>query len=357
MQCNRELGIYHFQPLLDPRWREFVQRHRGSTVFHTAEWLTALCRTYGYEPIAFTTSPATTTLKNAAVFCRVRSWLTGHRLVSLPFSDHADLLIDDLRERELILSALEKLLNEENLQHVEFRPTRECETTNLKSFSTYTYCLHQLDLRPSLETLFDNLHKDSIQRKIRRAEREGLAYEEGSSARLFNSFYQLLFATRLRHSVLPHPMRWFHALIDCFQDGLTIRVALKNGLPIASILTLRCKDTLVYKYGCSDAQYHRLGGMQMLLWRSIQEAKRGGLSIFDFGRSDWDNEGLIRFKDRWDARRSTLTYVRIFGTNKRKEPFTPAGAAWKGRTTRTLLRHLPESAIRAAGELISKHLG
>ena len=41
-----------------------------------------------------------------------------------------------------------------------------------------------LDLRPGPEALFRNFHKDCIQRKIRRAAREALTYEEGRSDEL-----------------------------------------------------------------------------------------------------------------------------------------------------------------------------
>ncbi|MEK7349845.1 MAG: hypothetical protein AAB177_03170, partial [Nitrospirota bacterium] len=77
--------IYTIDPLRDDRWAELTARHPRSSVFHTSGWLRALQTTYGYEPVAFTTSPPSRELKNALLFCVVRSWLTGDRLVSLPF--------------------------------------------------------------------------------------------------------------------------------------------------------------------------------------------------------------------------------------------------------------------------------
>ena len=35
-------------------------------------------------------SPPDEPLENGFLFCRVESWLTGRRLVSLPFSDHCE---------------------------------------------------------------------------------------------------------------------------------------------------------------------------------------------------------------------------------------------------------------------------
>src|SRR5262249_25321288 len=147
-------------------------------------------------------------------------------------------------------------------------------------------------------------HKDSTQRKIRRAEREGLTYEDGRSAPLLNAFFGLLLVTRRRHQLPPQPKQWFQNLIDCFGESLKIRVASKDGRPIAAILTLRHKNTLLYKYGGSCVECNNMGGMHLLLWKSIQEAKQYGLRKFDLGRSDYENTGLITFKDRWGGTRS-----------------------------------------------------
>ena len=38
--------------------------------------------------------PSGSELANAVVFARIESWLTGRRLVSLPFSDHCELLVN-----------------------------------------------------------------------------------------------------------------------------------------------------------------------------------------------------------------------------------------------------------------------
>jgi lipid II:glycine glycyltransferase (peptidoglycan interpeptide bridge formation enzyme) len=84
-------------------------------------------------------------------------------------------------------------------------------------------------------------------------------------------------------------------------------VASRDGWPIASIFTFNYKDKLMFKYGCSDERYHRFDGMQLLLWRAIQEAKEKNFAEFDLGRCEWGNSDLRAFKDRWGASRSRLT--------------------------------------------------
>ena len=79
-------------PIGDPRWSELLDRHPAASVFHSPGWLNALRQTYGYEPFVVTTSTGPT-LENGLVVCRVKGW-TSRRLVSLPFSDHCDPLVD-----------------------------------------------------------------------------------------------------------------------------------------------------------------------------------------------------------------------------------------------------------------------
>jgi lipid II:glycine glycyltransferase (peptidoglycan interpeptide bridge formation enzyme) len=190
-----------------------------------------------------------------------------------------------------------------------------------------------------------------------RAGREALRYEEGRSERLLDQFYNLMVLTRRRHRLVPQPRSWFLNLVSGIGEMLKIRVASKFGRPVAAILTLRHRDTLVYKYGCSDPSFSNLGGMQLVLWEAIQEAKREGLALFDFGRSDSDNSGLISFKDRWGAKRSEITYLRLLGARYSKGTYTAAGADWKARVVQRIFPHLPDRILCAAGDLIYRHIG
>jgi hypothetical protein len=343
--------VYHIDPLQDPRWRHLLLEHPSASVFHASAWLEALRRTYGYEPFVLTTSPPGRELKNGLVFCRINSRLTGRRLVSLPFSDHCEPLLDGHEDIEQLLCSVESLVEEENLRYVEIRPAN----ARLKGVPAFGKCkefwLHRIDLRPSLDELFHSFHKDCVQRKVRRAEREALSYEEGRSESLLQQFYHLLLLTRRRQQLPPHPLNWFRNLIGCLGDEISIRVASKDGYPIASIVTVRYKDALVYKYGCSDARFSQCGGMQFLFWRAMQEAKKKGLQEFDLGRSDCDNAGLVTFKDRWGSSPSALTYWRYPAPNV--ENLRPG---WTTRVAKRMLALMPDGILTMAGKLLYRHV-
>jgi lipid II:glycine glycyltransferase (peptidoglycan interpeptide bridge formation enzyme) len=173
-----------------------------------------------------------------------------------------------------------------------------------------TFWLHNINLAPSIEVLFRNLHKDCLQRRIRRAECAHLTYDRGSSEELLQDFYKLLILTRRRHQILPQPRTWFRNLLAEMRKDAEIRVARKEGAPVAAILTLRHRDTVVYKYGCSDHRLHNLGGMPFLFWKLIQESKWEGAEQIDLGRTEIANTGLIEFKDRMGANKTKIIYLR-----------------------------------------------
>ena len=111
-----------------------------------------------------------------------------------------------------------------------------------------------------------------------------------------------------------------------------------------------CKDILVYKYGGLDARFNNLGGMQCLFWEAIQEAKNSGLSQFDLGRSDWDDQGLIVFKDRWGASRSTVGYWRHGAASDRR-----ITSGWQARIARRIFGHMPIALLPLGGSLLYRH--
>ena len=104
---------YELDPLHDPRWGALVDSHPRASVFHSTSWLRALQTVYGYEPVVVTTCPPGARLTNGVVFCRIKSWLTGRRVVSLPFSDHCEPLVDTADEFDYLLVRMRRYVDED----------------------------------------------------------------------------------------------------------------------------------------------------------------------------------------------------------------------------------------------------
>jgi len=350
--------IYRITPLDDPRWNSLVNRHASASVFHSSSWLRALSLTYAYQPVAFTTSaPTEERLRNALLFCYVDSWLTGRRLVSLPFSDHCEPLVDSENDLQMLLAGALRWAQRDGCRYIEIRPLHRAVQSFSGATTTVEYPFHEVRLAPDLQALFSRLHKSSTQRKIRRAARESLVYCEGTSVDLLNSFYQLFQLTRARHNTPPQPREWFDNLMLCFGEAAKIRVAKKDRRSVAAILTIRFKDTLVYKYGSTDSRFNKFGGIHLLLWRSIIEAKESGLQYFDLGRTNPDQLGLITFKNRWGAEQSALHYTRYSLAGESTHWLDLLRPSWKSATARHLLALLPLSILNELGDILYKHAG
>ncbi len=343
------MSVYELNPLDDPRWPRFLDRHPDSSVFHLPGWLEALRRTYGYEPVAYTTTPPAQELENGLVFCRIHSWLSGGRLVSLPFSDHCQPLAEGQNFTEL----MDWLNTSRSLKHwkyVELRPLSGSDRSDLVKSGSFS--IQTLDLRPDLDILFRNFHKSCVQRKIHRAERERLAYQEGRSEAHLSQFYELMLLTRRRHGLPPQPLAWFRNVLRSLGAGGLIRVASKDGQPVASMITMQFKEVLVYKYGCSDSRFNNLGGNSLLFWKAIQDAKSAGHQKFDLGRSETDNPGLISFKENWGATSIPLHYYR----QPAQQP-APLISGWRGRFAKSVFSIMPNSVLSATGRLLYRHIG
>jgi len=346
------MPVYQIDPTRDERWDDFLQKHTDASIFHTRGWLEALRKTYDYKPIAFTTSPPGSPLTNGFTFCGINSWLSGSRLVSLPFSDHCTPLVQSPDELTVLLAYLQEKRDAEKWSYIEIRPTDSGVACRTGFGRSKVFLFHKLDLSPCLDDIFQNFHRDCVRRKIQRAVREGLVYEEGRSAGLLSMFYQLFLMTRRRHGLPAQPVAWFQNLITSLGERVKIRVALKNGQLVASIFTIRYKGALVYKYGCSDQRFSNLGGTQLLFWRSIQEAKEDRLREFDLGRSDSDDSGLITFKDRWGATRTELVYLRY--PTRYSHSVSERGQAL---ISKYVWSHAPSFMLAAAGRALYRHMG
>ena len=345
------MSVHLVDPLADPRWAGLLARHPAASVFHLPGWLDALQRSYGCMPRVLTTTPPGEELRNGLAICEVKNW-RATRLVSVPFSDHCEPLVDTAQEWSEILAFLSAGISGRRWTSVELRPRTSALMTDIPSTWTASseYLFHRCDLTPGIDAILARLHPSCMQRPIRRAAREQLRCKSGSSPILLDTFYGLLRMTRRRHGRPPQPMTWFRNLAAALGDRRTIRVAYKADRPIASTLTISFKNQLVYKYGGSDAAYHKLGGMPFLFWQAMQDAKARGFEEFDLGRSDTDQRGLTDFKDHLGAEATRLTYY--------SQPRAPQSAVggWQERAASWVFRRLPDPALTLAGRVLYKHL-
>lgn len=337
-------------PIVDRRWPELLERHPMASVFHTPGWLQALQRTYGFAPVVFTTSAAGTELKNGVVFCRINSWATGRRLVSLPYSDHCDPLFDEFANFGELVATIKNECSRYRYKYAEVRPLRSPVPLSEHLEEGERFLFHSLNLTPPTEKLYAACDKSCVQQRIRRAAKEDLVYAEGRSESLLLEFYRLMVVTRHRHQLPPQPIEWYRNLITCLGTAVTIHLIKKSDQAIAGILTLGYKRSLVAKYSCSDERYKKLGATPLLFWNVIQYGKEREYRELDLGRCDLENEGLATFKRRLGAVESGLSYWRYSGTTEASTSVAPPM-----RLAKQVFALMPERFLIRCGRLLYRH--
>ena len=238
-------------------------------------------------------------------------------MVSVPFSDHCAPLCQREENFEWLVSGLRSADTTDKWKYIELRPTDDFyknKTEQLGFKPLAKYILHKVDLSPPEDEIFRDLDKNSLQRRIRRAERAGVKVVCENSQSCLRDFYSLMIRTRARHCLPPQPYVWFRNVLECMGNGAELSVPYAEKIPVAALLSLHFKNITYYKYGCSDERHHGLGAMPYLLWQAIVKAKLRGSRIFDLGRTGSDEHGLLAFKNHWTRLSQVPNLLDIFNS-------------------------------------------
>lgn len=334
-----------------PDWDERLARHPDANVFLTAAWARVLSRTYGYVPSYFT-AVEEDRLVALLPFMEIRSWLTGTRGVSLPFTDEcAPILPDgmpfDEAAREVISRAEFR-----RWKTIEFRG-RVRGMGNLPASAEYL--THELDLT-SGEEMVSSRFRPNVHRNIRKAEREGISVAPDSTPAGVREFYRLNCMTRREHGLPPQPVRFFENLRSyVLEKGYgTLFLARHKGKTVAGAVFLHFAGKAIYKFGASDRRYQELRPNNLVFREGIRDLCRKGVRSLCFGRTELHHEGLRQFKLSWGATEKTLRYSKYDVTSKSylsTKKFR-ATTPWE----RTFSK-LPLPVLRLIGRLAYRHVG
>jgi CelD/BcsL family acetyltransferase involved in cellulose biosynthesis len=211
---------------------------------------------------------------------------------------------------------------------------------------------HVLPLGRSSDRVFESFKGSSVRRAIRKAQREGVETRISRSPEDLAPFYRLHLRTRRRLGVPVQPRRFIEALWnDLLGAGLGFAViASHRGEPIAAALFLAWNRNLIYKFGASDPRYWALRPNNLVIWTAIEWACWQQYRLLDFGRTDFDNQGLRDFKNRWGALEVPLVYSYVGAAPSGSLPGAPM------RALATVIRSAPPIVCQLMGEVCYQHL-
>jgi serine/alanine adding enzyme len=295
-------------------WKSYVINHPSGTIYHLPQWKEVLEASFHYKPLYLFAKSEDNVLCGVLPLFQIKSWLTGNRLVSLPFSYICGPIVDSEQALVALINEAKNLCHALRCSYVEIRmianedrpaissPWRELGFQISDHFSTHVLDLAEPDI------VWKKFDSKSVRWAIRKAKKDGVIIREGSRVNDLETFYKLNLKTKRRLGVPGHPFDFLHNVYDNMRNLTKLYLAEYQGNVIAGIMNLEFKDTILYGYAASDREYLIHRPNDLLLWIAIEEGCRLGYKHFDFGKTSKDEEGLFRFKKHWGGEERKLWY-------------------------------------------------
>lgn len=338
-------------PVVEGGWRELVERAPEGSVFHHPAWLSLLRDTYGYEVEACCVAARDGRLVAGLPVAEVSSRLTGRRLVALPFSDLCPPLLTPDAPPQTAAVLREALMNLRTRRGVPLEVRGGGEVLR-GALPGERFHHHTVALEADVAEVVRRFAKPHVSRGVRRAVREGLQASRRTDRAALLTFYGLHTATRRRLGVPTQPRRFILGFETLFEQGLGFVLLVHQAhRPVAAAVFLTFGDTLLYKYGASDARCLQARPNNLLFMEAIRWGCEHSMRTLDLGRTHWGQEGLRAFKLAWGAQERELRYRHVGGG-------APAARSARGqRALGALIRRSPPLAGRVIGEVLYRHAG
>ncbi len=155
---------------------------------------------------------------------------------------------------------------------------------------------HQLDLTQSEDQLLKNMRK-ATRYEIKKAQKEKIVIEQSQESTEIENFYQLQLETAKRQKFIPFSLDFWQKQFEALnQDKQVILYTAKweNQL-LAQAMIIFYGQEAVYHYGASTELARKHPGACLIQWTAIQEAKKRGLSRYNFWGVAPENEKDHRF--------------------------------------------------------------
>jgi CelD/BcsL family acetyltransferase involved in cellulose biosynthesis len=347
------MDIVCVDPRSDALWTKLVEEQECDA-FHSPGWLRALGDTYGFEVGAYVLVDEAGQPVAGIPFGRIAD-IRGHRIVTLPFSDYCDPVVGNADQWQQLT---EPLLQEQ----APF--TIRCVHNSLP-LTDQRFTLvnrahwHGMDLRPDLDALWNRLD-GSARRAIRKAEKQGVVVYQAQDEADLRAFFEMHLGVRKRkYRLLAQPYRFFQNIWHhCIQEGRgALLVAAYEGHIIGGALFLEWKNRLYYKFNASAPQELAVRPNDLVIWHGIQYGKSRGHSFLDFGLSDWEQDGLVRYKRKFATEEKTISFLRYSPNGGPTREAQQVGGLLPQLTQLFTDETVPDQVTERAGDVLYRYFG
>ncbi len=272
-------------------WDDFVGRAEGSSFCHLAAWRDILSDVLGAECLYRVVVDRTGAWHGVLPLARVRSWLFGHYLVSLPFLNDGGPLGSPEARRQLVEDAVAEA-RRSRVDLLELR-TRDGADLELPVSSRKITVLRPLPATPdALLASFPS----KLRSQIRRPMKEGLTVRFGCDQR--EPFYEVFGRTMRDLGTPVLPLALFERVATAFPDLVVFGVVYRGDRPLAAGCGFVWREEFEMTWAGALRESRALAANMLLYWAFMEQMIAREVRVFNFGRCT-PGGGTHHFKSQW----------------------------------------------------------
>ncbi|WP_051617317.1 FemAB family XrtA/PEP-CTERM system-associated protein [Desulfonatronovibrio hydrogenovorans] len=339
-----------YSPEYRSMWDEYVDNHFQGSLFHTRLWQETVKAVFGHSEhsiMLLDNKDGRPVVKGLIPLFRIRSFLFGDYLVSVPFAEQGGPLADHESLRIRLVDLAGEKLKKNNLDYLEMRNVDPLPDLLCKDL----YYGFQREILSDLE---DNLM--AIPRKSRRMVRQGMKnnLQIAVGSHLLPEFYAIMARNFHGLGTPIFPYSWFSGLMESFQENcLLLLVKDEKGNHIAGVMSFFYKNRVMPYYAGSLVEYRNLAPNDFMYWKLMEYAWEKGSRIFDFGRSKIGT-GSFRFKTHWGFEPRSLAYQYVLHKKDELPDLSPNNPKYQSKIK--TWQRMPLSLTKIIGPRISRYL-
>lgn len=328
------------------RWDTFVDNAPDATFCHRVGWKRVIERAFGHRTWYLMAEDAGR-VRGVLPLARVKSWLFGDALISLPFCVYGGIVAEDDAAAMALDAAARDLAHDLGVGHLEYRNRRPFHDDWPRKTQYVTF-RREIASDPD-----DNLK--AIPRKQRAMVRKGI--KSGLDVSVDHDTNALHWAYSRSVHRLGTPVfarRYFDILCEEFAGQCDVLTLRHGGEIISSVLSFYFRDEVLPYYGGGTDAARALYANDFMYWALMEHARERGFRVFDYGRSKIDT-GSYRFKKHWGFQPEPLHYECELVRSKSLPDNSPMNP--KFRTFIAVWQRMPLAFANVLGPHIVRNLG
>ncbi len=333
------------------RIEAFVAACPEGTAFHRPAWVLSVSKACGHEWRYLLAEDGAGALQGILPLHLIHSALFGRAVVSSGFAVGGGILADNDHAIQLLADEAWSLAERLSFPTVELRGGSVPDGQWQNRQGVYAGFVNPLADDAESQLL-------AIPRKQRAEIRKGLANDLGvrvGTGEQDRSDHYAVYAESVRNLGTPvFPRVLFDEVMDRFGEDAEILTVAHDGKPVASVLSLYHKQTVMPYWGGGTWDARRFRANDVMYYSLMNHARERGCRSFDFGRSKYGT-GAFSFKKNWGFEPKPLSYATRTADGEGVRDINPMSP--KYRVQVALWQRLPLPVANRIGPMIARGLG